>query len=96
VYRTARNIAHEGRIVIPGPHVHGMHGTKRKFGLAFVVSLGNIDSISRVASLYTIQHYIHIVHIPPSLISGRSTIAVEVPSIHMIHDKPFNLIITKR
>ena len=44
-------------------------------------SLGNIDSISREASLYTIQHYIHIVQRKPVVV---------------IHDKPFNLIITKK
>ena len=47
----ARKIAHEGRIVIPGPHVHGMHGTKRKFGWNFVVHYDTIDSISRVYSV---------------------------------------------
>ena len=51
VYRTARKVAHEGRIVIPGPHVHGMHGTKRKFGWNFVVHYDTIDSISRLYSV---------------------------------------------
>ena len=51
MYRTARKIAPEGRIVIPGPHVHGMHGTKRKFGWNFVVYYDTIDSTSRVYSV---------------------------------------------